>query len=84
MYTGLICGLYYQFLYFLNDDIIKFQPVFDEKKFEGSFYLRGSIWTIYLLVIFLRFLVSTPIRKEIKLMRKKMGGAKYFGQFQYK
>lgn len=80
MYTGLVYGLYCQFLYFLNNDNIKFEPVFNEKRLEGHFYLKGSVWVIYVLLLFFKFLISSPVRKEIKLMRKEKGGANYVEQ----
>jgi hypothetical protein len=77
MYTGILYGFYCQFLCLINEDKVRFRPVFNEKILEGSFYLRGRIKTFYILLVFLRFLVSPPIRKEIKFRRNMKGGVEY-------
>ena len=76
MYTGLLYGLYCQFLILFSGNL-KFQPVFNEEVYEGKFSISGRIWIFVLLIFVLRFLFSSPVRKELKLIRKERGGVRH-------
>lgn len=77
MYTGLLYGLYCQFSNLYRKHIINIQPSFAEEVFDGQFSIRGSVWVLNYIIYALGFLISKPIRNEIKLIRKERGGAQY-------
>ncbi|TJX15179.1 DUF2953 domain-containing protein [Tissierella creatinini] len=73
MYTGILYGLYCQFSYLFRKYDINFQPVFDDEVYRGRFFIKGRIWLIYLIIGFLRFFISSPIRKEVMLYLNRKG-----------
>ena len=59
-----------------NSQYIDFKyPIFDEKTLRGKVLVRGKVWVFYLLMVIIGFLISKPIRYEIKSIMKERGGA---------
>lgn len=73
MYTGLLFAAYSQVSYLPVAKDIKVEPAFDEEVFKGWFFVGGRIWVFYILAAILVFLLSKPVRHEIKLIIKKKG-----------
>lgn len=78
MYTGLIYGLYSEFSYFLKKWNMLIDPVFNDEIFKFNFSIAGRIRIYNIIFILLKFIFSSPIRKEIILIiKEKKGGVNY-------
>lgn len=76
MYTGLVYGLYCSLSHLLGRDF-QLSPNFDEEEIRGGFQVIGEVWMFYILIAFLKFIFSPPVRKEIKFNKNKRRDASY-------
>lgn len=65
MYTGILYGLYIQFITMVKTKNIVMEPIFNQETLKFKVSIEGRIWLIMIIGDLLKFIISSSVRKQL-------------------